>query len=121
MESKIECNCINQMFEKNYVLLSGEELNVFVSWIFKLRGEFENIGSECIEQLFHECVGNQELEENTLLESNNVPVLNQLPERVKTDALQVEVMLESTVVEEIPETLDYYGEFYLELNEWKSI
>ena len=30
-------------------------------------------------------------------------------------------MLESSVVEEIPETLDYYGEFYLELDEWRSI
>ena len=74
-----------------------------------------------MEQLFHECVGKQKLEKNTLLESENFPVLNQVPEIERSDVLEVEVMLESSVVEEIPETLDYYGEFYLELDEWRSI
>ena len=37
VETQIQCSCIKQMFGKNYVMLSGEDLNCIVFWLLRFR------------------------------------------------------------------------------------
>ena len=37
MQMRLKCKYINQMFDKDYVLLSREELTNFVDWLLKQR------------------------------------------------------------------------------------
>ena len=64
VETQVKCSCIKQMFGKDYVLLSGEDLNSIVVWLLKLKEKFEDNGIACIREIYDECVGKQESELN---------------------------------------------------------
>ena len=54
--TQVKCSCIKQMFGKDYVLLSREDLNSIVVWSLRLIEKFEENGIACIREIYDECV-----------------------------------------------------------------
>ena len=52
MQMRLKCKYINQMFDKEHVLLSREELTNFVDWLLKQREEYESNGIDYIQRLY---------------------------------------------------------------------
>ena len=115
IQNQLKCTYINQMFDKNYVSLSGEELTNFVDWLLKRKEEFESNGIDCIQQIYHECCRNK----FKISEPPAVTVLH-------PDVEIVEAIADNTIPMESADDIsscsgiDHCGEFYLEPNEWEK-
>ena len=56
LNNELRCRLIDNLFNKNYVLLSSDMLSNFVTWKQKLRKEFHNHGIEVSRSLYTECL-----------------------------------------------------------------
>ena len=117
IQNQLKCTYINQMFDKNYVLLSEEELTNFVRWLLKRKEEFESNGIDCIQQIYHECLCRNKFK---ISEPPVVTVLHpdvEIVEAIADDTIPMES--EDDIVS--CSGIDHCGEFYLEPNEWEKL
>ena len=83
------------MFGKNYVMLSGEDLNCIVVWLLRLKEKFEDNGIVCAREIYDECVGKQESELN---KAPVVPMIQKVPDIKMIDDSVDEIISENKLL-----------------------
>ena len=109
----LDYRLVNNLFDKNYILLSVGVITDFVHWVDKVKSDFEENGIEVLNSIYTDSI--------SILEKN---AKNQI-----SDAMDTTIEMENNTKNhtDLPsssktcENSNYEGEFYLEKDVWHVI
>ena len=110
---------VNNLFNKNYVLLSSEKLADFAEWVEKLNIDFEENGIEVLESIYAVYISRLEINAQYL----PLEAAGKIDEIENSDSGHIEFPISRANEYSTYDAISFqtFGEFYLDKADWNAI
>ena len=117
--SDLNYKFVNNLFNKNYILLTSEMLTDFVVWAEKLKIDFEEIGIEVLESIYAVYISRLEIKPKKMF----LEGADKLGDIENSDIGHIEFPIPRAIENSTYDAicLQTFGEFYLDKADWNAI